>query len=225
MTTHKNLSSDLEMIRPTSYPGVPNKDSTIGVLPFYHIYGIVVVMLFPLTQGVPVIVLPRFEPTAFLTAIQKYKITFMNIVPPIIVFLANSPIVEKFDITSLNGIMSGAAPLGDGLTKKAMDRMKVIVSQGYGLTETSPVTHMMELHEAPSHLGSVGKLLPNMTARIIDLDGNDVKQGVPGELIMKGPNVMKGYWRNEKATKGTFTEDGWYRTGDIAQIDKEGYWL
>lgn len=183
------------------------------------------VMLYPLSVGVPVYILSRFEPHKFLSTIETQKITFASIVPPIVALLASSPIVSKYDLSSLRLLVSGGAPLGEGLIKKAIDRLGIIVAQGYGLTETSPVTHIQRKEEVnPSIYGSVGRLVPNMQARLLDVEGNDVDEGLPGEMVFKGPNVMKGYWKNGRHTRDCFTEDGWYRTGDVAKVDEHGNW-
>ncbi len=169
---------------------------------------------------------PRFEPEAFLSSIEKYRITWGLIVPPILVIMASSPLVEKYDLTSLKGVISGAAPLGEGLMRRVLARMHkdFFITQGYGLTETSPTSHYMPLTEAPDHVGSCGRLVPHLQARLVDVDGNDVDEGQPGELWLRGPSIMKGYWHNEAATKGTMHGD-WFKTGDIAQRDKDGYYL
>ncbi len=160
--------------------------------------------------------------------------------------MASSPLVEKYDLSTLKGVVSGAAPLGDGLTKRVLARMHPTfrITQGYGeglifrlqtrvsqtyttvpgLTETSPTTHYMPLHLAADNSGSIGVLVPHLETRLVDIDGNDVEDGQPGELWIKGPTVMKGYWRNEEATKNTFEGD-WFKTGDIAQRDKDGFYL
>ncbi|GHJ85695.1 hypothetical protein NliqN6_2097 [Naganishia liquefaciens] len=225
MTTHENLNVVGQLSRAASPPQMKNGNgqAIIGVLPMFHIYGMVKLINYPLTIGVPVVVLPKFIDTLFFSTIQKHKITYAFLVPPIILHLANNPLAQKFDLSSLRNIMSGAAPLGAGLTKKVKQRFpKISVSQGYGLTETTAPCHAQNVEDAERHLGSCGKLLPNLQVRLVDIDLKDVKKGTPGEICIRGPTIMKGYWNNEKATKESFFDGDWYRTGDIAQIDDEG---
>lgn len=136
--------------------------------------------------------------------------------------------VEKYNMKSLTRLMSGAAPLGAGLTRAVGKRLKsqgaqVTIVQGYGLTETSPVTHILPVADAERKMGSIGLLLPNLEARLVTDDGKDAKNGEPGELWMRGPTIMKGYLNNLKATKDCITSEGWFKTGDVAVIDDEGY--
>lgn len=226
MTTHNNLHTVEQYATRYAFPEMSGKngDRMAGVLPFYHIFGALNVLIQAVDIGVPVYVLPKFSLEDFLTTIQRYKITWSYVVPPIIVQLANNPIVKDYDVSSLKAVLSGAAPLGAGVVKKCQSKIPGIkITQGYGLTETSPITHSLAVAEADDHIGSIGTLIPTLQCRLIDLDGNDVEPGKPGELIFKGPSVMKGYWRNVKATENTFI-DGWYRTGDIGQ-EENGYWL
>jgi len=199
----------------------------IGVLPFYHIYGLSMLVLFPFSQGIPLVVCPRFEPALFCSGIQRYKVTVALIVPPIILFLANSPIVSEYNLSSIRIIMSGAAPLATTLGHSLAKRLasmgaKADIIQGYGLTETSPGVTLLRTEHAMSKLGSVGELMPNMTARLVDDDGVDVKPGQPGEFWTRGTNVMKGYLNNPTATANSLTPDGWFKTGDIAIRDEDG---
>jgi acyl-CoA synthetase (AMP-forming)/AMP-acid ligase II len=179
---------------------------------------------YPMSVGVPIIVLPRFDEIQVLEVIQKYKITFGYVVPPVLIVLLNSLNVPKYDISSLKGVMSGAAPLSADLAHAVQEKLNFGVTQGYGLTETSPVSHVMTLEESLGRKGRIGKLMPTYQARLVAEDGKDVvKQGERGELWLRGPSVMKGYWRNQEATKHTFAEGGWFMTGDVAEIDPKGY--
>lgn len=171
-------------------------------------------------------ILPRFEEVAVLEAIQKYQITWALVVPPIILALVHSRHASKYDISSLRAVQSGAAPLGNELTAAFEKRYQIKVTQGYGLTETSPVTHVMTAEESRGHSGQIGKLMPTFQCRIVDVDtGKDVqKRGERGEMWLRGPSVMKGYWRNAEATANTFAEGGWFKTGDVAVVDAAGYY-
>ncbi|KDQ09380.1 hypothetical protein BOTBODRAFT_148208 [Botryobasidium botryosum FD-172 SS1] len=226
MTMHRNLNSQI-LATCLSFPLYAKKDAVIGVLPFYHIYGLALLVLFPFSVGVPLVICPRFDLALFCSGIQKYKITAALVVPPIMLALINSPIPLKYDLSSLRIIMSGGAPLAKALginLDKRLQSMgaKADIIQGYGLTETSPGVTMLRAEQAMSKMGSVGELAPNMVVRLVDDDGVDAKPGEPGELWVRGANVMKGYLNNPTATADAITPDGWFKTGDIAIRDDDG---
>jgi acyl-CoA synthetase (AMP-forming)/AMP-acid ligase II len=175
---------------------------------------------------VPVVVLPRFEEISVLTAIQRFKITWALVVPPVLIVLLHSKNVSKFDLSSIRGMQSGAAPLGKDLTEAFERRFPSMkITQGYGLTETSPVTHVMTESEGQSHRGQIGRLMPTFQARLVDAEtGKDVGPGEAGEIWFRGPSVMKGYWRNAEATSNAFAHGGWFKTGDVAVVDEHGYY-
>ena len=223
-TTHHNMTSQVQAVRQVMEPLKEGRDRVLGILPFSHIYGLTLLIHYPLVVGVPIIVLPRFDEIQVLECIQKYKITFGYVVPPVLIVLLNSQNVPKYDISSLRGVMSGAAPLSSDLAHAVQEKLKFGVTQGYGLTETSPVSHVMTVEESQGRKGYCGKLMPTYQARLVAEDGKDViKQGERGELWLRGPSVMKGYWKNEEATKHTFADGGWFMTGDVAEVDKDGY--
>jgi acyl-CoA synthetase (AMP-forming)/AMP-acid ligase II len=212
------------------------KDTLIGVLPFYHIYGAIKLLHFPFRCGTPVVIMNRFDPVQFCANIEKYRVTIAFIVPPVLVVLARHPAVDQYDLSSIRMIFSGAAPLGAALSRQVLQRLlskrngdrSVDILQGYGLTETSPTVTLMTSAHGLRKLGSVGLLLPNLEARLVlDTDGlADAKEGESGELWIRGPSVMKGYLNNPEATEETITPDKWFKTGDIAIRDKEGfYWI
>ncbi|EGN96316.1 hypothetical protein SERLA73DRAFT_186003 [Serpula lacrymans var. lacrymans S7.3] len=210
----------------------PKKDVFFGVLPFYHIYGAVKLLLFPFSLGLPVVLTPRFAPTAFCAAVERYKVTIALIVPPLLVVFARDPAIKQHDLRSLTMLFSGAAPLGAKLVKTVRERFltvgaDVCITQGYGLTETSPTTHLLHPKYSESHVGSVGHLCPNLEARLVDEEGEvlrDVNPGESGELWVRGPTIMKGYLNNPSATKASVTPEGWFKTGDIAVRDKDGFY-
>ena len=182
--------------------------------------------------GCRAVVLDRFELNKFLASVEKHKVKFANLVPPIILLLAKHPDVEKYDLSSLKMVNSGAAPLSAELQKAVWDRLKLPVKQGYGLSETSPTTHSQtwDPTEWRDRQGSVGKLYPNMEATYMTSPGEDgsdepkeVPNGTPGELYLKGPNVFLGYWKRPEETAKCLTEDGWFRTGDVGYQDNEGH--
>lgn len=225
-TTHHNMTSQVQAVQLVMEPFIAGRDRVLGILPFSHIYGLTLLIHYPLVTGVPIIVLPRFDEIKVLEVIQKYKITFGYVVPPVLIVLLNSKNVPNYDISSLRGVMSGAAPLSADLAHAVQDKLKFGVTQGYGLTETSPVSHVMTVEESQGRKGRIGKLMPTYQARLVTEDGKDVVsrgKGERGELWLRGPSVMKGYWRNVDATKNTFAEGGWFMTGDVAEVDNEGY--
>ncbi|KAJ7109643.1 AMP binding protein [Mycena crocata] len=232
-TTHHNVNGLLSIVR-TNFPSTTPQDIMIGILPFYHIYALVQVVHLPLREGVPVIIQPRFEPVAFCANIEKYRATLSLIVPPVLVVLARHPAAETYDLSSLRYLCSGAAPLGKDLVDQVKKRLKSArktghvceITQGYGLTETSPTTHLLSVADSDRKMGSIGQLLPNLEARLVDdEDGEvDAEEGRPGELWIRGPTVMKGYLNNLSATKNAITPDAFFKTGDVAVRDKEGFY-
>ncbi|WWD18660.1 hypothetical protein CI109_103113 [Kwoniella shandongensis] len=223
-TSHHNVTSQIQAVN-LVYEPQTGDDVILGILPFSHIYGLTVVLQQPLTYNGTIVVLPRFEEAPVLNAIQKYKITWALVVPPILIALLNSPNVKETTLSSLRGLQSGAAPLSSDLIQAFESRFPHIrITQGYGLTETTPVSHVMTLEEGQAHRGCIGRIAPTYQARLVDYEsGKDCEKGERGELWLRGPSVMKGYWRNEEATKGVFAPGGWFMTGDVAVIDDQGY--
>ncbi|PBK78482.1 AMP binding protein [Armillaria solidipes] len=224
-TTHQNLTSEIDMLAAVWTHGTGNKH--LGFLPMYHIYGAVIILFLTQKLGHTSFIQQRFDPLRFCEDIQKYKIQIVMLVPPIAVFLSRHPLVEKFDLSSLKLLTSGAAPLGPELSNQVTARLPSLnvnaaVIQGFGMTELSPVTHLLPVADATRKAGSIGLLLPNLQSRIVDEDGRDAQ---PGEMWIKGPVVMKGYINNPTATMNTITKDGWLKTGDIAIRDDEGYFF
>lgn len=191
-------------------------------LPFFHIYGMTVLMNVHLAGGGALVTMPRFDLELFLKISQDYKARRMWIVPPVALALAKHPLVDTFDLSSIEQVFSGAAPLGGEVSDAVAKRIGCVCVQGFGMTELSPVSHTTPLDNPKS--GSSGTALPNTTCRIVDpTSGEDLPAGQEGELWIKGPQVMKGYLNNEKATRETLTDDGWLKTGDIAYIDEDGF--
>jgi len=235
MLTHRNLVANVAQTR--TLIDLQPEERIIAVLPFFHIYGLTVLMNQGLQWGGTVVTLPRFDLEDFLRTIQDHKITRAFVAPPILVALAKHPLVDQYDLSSLTSILSGAAPLDESLAQAVEQRLRkgaadgVTVAQGYGMTELSPVSHTTPDagHEPPGAegqavpKGSVGYAIPNTECRLVDpATGEDAADGERGELWIRGPQVMKGYLNNEEATRSTVDAEGWLHTGDVAVVDELG---
>ncbi len=227
MLTHRNLVANMVQIAgcDTLCRPISDRDTVMAVLPFFHIYGLVVVMNYALWRGARLVVAPRFDLEPFLKAMQDHRVTFAYLVPPILVALAKHPLVAKYDLSNLEGIMSGAAPLGGDLAAAVEERIDCVVTQGYGLTETSPVTHMgpsQRRGQCPHD--SIGPSLPNTEILIADVEtGEPLGPGERGEVWVRGPQVMAGYLGQPNSTAATIDRNGWLHTGDIGIVDESGY--
>eukprot|EP00668_Euglena_longa_P026949 GGOE01033725.1.p1 GENE.GGOE01033725.1~~GGOE01033725.1.p1 ORF type:complete len:529 (+),score=196.85 GGOE01033725.1:38-1624(+) len=198
-------------------------DVMLGLLPFFHIYGMTVVLNAALYNGVQIVTLPRFEPEPFLQTLERHKVTVLPVAPPVILFLAKHPIVAKYNLSHLRDVVSGAAPLGQELAEACVKRLKVALRQGYGMTEMSPVSHSMSPWATNPKYSSVGRLLPNMQMRIVDVEtGKPVPMGSRGEFLLRGPNIMLGYHNNPAATADTLDNEGFLHTGDVGYMDTDG---
>ena len=226
MLTHHNLVANTCQFHHPEYMDLSFDGCTLlGLLPFFHIYGMEVTLVSALWQGAKLVTLPKFDPALFLSVIQKNNINLAHLVPPVILFLAKHPDVDKY-VSSLRYLFSGAAPLGGELLKSASARLprQCVIRQAYGLTEASPVTHVLPLIFGMSKPGSVGVPVLNQLVKVVGVDsGNDLPTGQEGEIYIKGPNVMKGYLNQPDATNKTLTKDGWLKTGDIGYFDQDGF--
>lgn len=229
MLTHHNMVSNVlqfsAMESRTFHPfGGPDGkgDRQLGVLPLFHIYGLMCGILGSLYLGLEIVLLDRFDLEVALRTIEKYRCTFAYVPPPIILAFGKHPSVDNYDLSSLKILHSGAAPLTRELTEAVFQRLGIPVKQGFGLSETGSVTHVQSWDEWGKFMGSVGKLVPNMEARIVGEEGEVVKDGESGELWLKGPNIFVGYYGQAETTKEALTEDGWFRTGDVFRRDRWG---
>ena len=223
MLSHRNLVANLAQI--DSVDAIAAGDHVVGVLPFYHIYGMLVVLCGVLRKGGCVVTMPHFDLEQYLRLTATYRTARAYLVPPIALALARHPLVEQFDLSCLKFVTSGAAPMGPELEASCAARIGCMVKQGYGMTEASPVTHFTPEDPAFARAGSCGLLVANTECRIVDLiTREDADPGERGELLIRGPQVMLGYLNNPEATAQTVDEDGWLHTGDVGYADADGFY-
>ncbi|KAE9063840.1 hypothetical protein PF010_g28837 [Phytophthora fragariae] len=193
----------------------------LGMLPFFHIMA---TMIFHVTiyKGVTMVVLPGFDPETFLNTVVKYKMTKLNLAPPLVTFLAKHPIVDQFDLSHVTHVGSGGAPLGKEVEHAVLQRLGIQVLQGYGMTEFAGCAS--NSYPGTFRDGASGTLHANTELKVQDLEtGQELGVNQTGELLFRTPALMKGYYKNPEANRVTFTEDGFVRTGDVGYIDEDGY--
>ncbi|MFE0462435.1 AMP-binding protein [Kitasatospora sp. NPDC058965] len=224
MLTHRSIATNLAQVAAvhTTEPG----ERVVGILPFFHIYGLSVLLNRALSSGGTMVVLPRFDLEHFLRVIQEYRIDAVPVAPPIVLALAKHPLVDAYDLSSIRYVLSAAAPLDASLAAAAAARLGLpTVHQGYGMTELSPATHLVPLDDPAPSPGAVGKLVAATELRVLALDGSGRDLGVDedGEILIRGPQVMKGYFGRQGETDAMIDADGWLHTGDIGHQDARGY--
>jgi acyl-CoA synthetase (AMP-forming)/AMP-acid ligase II len=219
--SHRNLVANLQQI--ASMGDVDADTKILAVLPFFHIYGMTVMMNQGLHRRATVVTMPRFDLQEFLRIISEYRVGRVYIAPPVAVALAKHPIVDQYDLSCIDVIFSGAAPLDAELGQAVAKRLSCTVLQGYGMTELSPVSHCMPDDRPDLDLNSCGFAIPNVVSKLVDPEtGQEVGPGERGELWVKGPNVMSGYLNNPEATAITLDDEGYLHTGDVATVTEEG---
>ena len=221
MLTHRNLLANLLQLDALEHPDL---HALVGVLPFFHIYGMVVILNFGLMRGLTIVTMPRFELEPFLKVLQQWPIELAHIVPPVAVAMAKHPVVDNYRFPHLKWLLCAAAPLGPEVTQALRQRLGVGIRQGYGMTEASPATHYTGPKAEDARAGKTGVLVSNTECRIVDPEtGLDRGPDEAGEVWVRGPQVMKGYLNNPEATARTVDADGWLHTGDIGTVDAEGF--
>lgn len=223
MLTHANLSKQVQQIG-AWFPTFDSNEIMLGALPFFHVFGLTTAMNLAIYLGWGDILVPKPQPEQLIQAIKKFKPTFAPLVPTMYIGILNHPHIDKIDLTSIKGCFSGSAPLPVEVIRDFENKTGAVIVEGYGLTESSPVTHVNPYAGGKRKVGSIGVPIPDTHCRIVDLnDGEtDLPIGEPGELLVKGPQVMKGYRNNAEDTAATLT-DGWLHTGDISRMDEDGY--
>lgn len=228
MLSHRNLVANVAQCRINI--DLKNTDRVLAVLPFFHIYGMTVLLNLALKQRATLVTMPKFDLVQFLTNIQTYGCTYLYIAPPIAVALAKHPIVDQFDISTVHTVFSGAAPLDGETAEIAARRINARMMQGYGMSELSPVSHAMPYTRDDIPVSSVGTILPNIVCKLVDTETDEEITEIdddgrtrPGELWVQGPNVMLGYLNKPEATAETLDADGFLHTGDIAVYHDGGY--
>ena len=221
MLTHANLVTSVRQVR----RGLPatGRDTLLAVVPFFHIMGFMLTLAVPLASGAAVVTMPRFDLERFLALIQEYRVTVLVVAPPIMAALSRHPMVDAYDLTSLELIVSGGAPLGADLQRDVAERIpSAAVGQGWGMTETT-VGATMPDRDFGTEPGSVGRVMPNTELRVVEpWTGRDLAAGERGELWVRGPQVMAGYLNRPEATAGIIDAGGWLRTGDLGYVDGDG---
>jgi long-chain acyl-CoA synthetase len=224
MLTHKNISYQVQQLESWFPKFGKGGEVMLGALPFFHVFGMSVSMNLAIRLGWTNVLVPKPQPEPLLESISKFKVTFAPLVPTMYIGMLDHPDMEHTDLTSVKGCFSGSAPLPIDIINDFQNKTGSIIVEGFGLTESTPVTHINPFNGKRKQ-GSIGIPLPNTECKIVDLEDEtkEMPLGKPGELLMRGPQIMKGYLGKPDETKKTMTEDGFLRTGDVATMDEDGY--
>ena len=219
--THFNLTANTQQCRAWMYKVEDGNERILAILPFFHVYGMTVVMNLGIMTKSTLIIMPKFDPLSTLKTIQKQKPTLFPGAPTMYIGLINHPDIHKYDLSSIEACISGSAPLPVEVQQKFEEITKGKLVEGYGLTEASPVTHCNFIW-GERVTGSIGVPWPDTEAKIVKEDGTEADVREIGELVIRGPQVMQGYWNRPEETAETL-KDGWLYTGDMAYMDEKGY--
>ncbi|HEU5160188.1 MAG TPA: AMP-binding protein [Streptosporangiaceae bacterium] len=218
LLTHRNMVANV--LQTSLVAPLAEGEKVLAVPPFHHAFGLIMVMNASLLQGATLVTMPRFDPEAYLKAIQDHRITRLYVVPTIAVLLAKSPLVDKYDLSSVRSIVSGGAALDPEIARLCRERIGCQIGQGYGLTEA--LVSFMQL-DNPVSPASVGHNTPNIECKIIDVrTGEELGPNQDGEILIRGPHVMKGYLNAEEATRKVIEPDGFLHTGDLGHVSDDG---
>jgi long-chain acyl-CoA synthetase len=220
--THHSIGSNVQACLPLYQP--TEKDVLFGGLPFFHVFGQTCTLNVAVASGAEVTLLPRFDPTQALEIIQRDKVTVFMGVPTMHGAILHHPKRGDYDTSSVRLFVSGGSALPVEVLRGVEKEFDAPILEGYGLSETSPVASFSRM-ELPKKAGSIGVAIDGVQLRLVDDAGNEVPTGEVGELQVKGPNVMKGYWKNPEATKRAISEDGWFSTGDMARKDEDDFYF
>jgi len=220
MLSHGNISANIRQVR--DWAEFTRADRMLGVLPQFHSFGLTVLTLLPLTFGIPVVYTSRFVPHRLVKLMREHRPTIFVAIPSMYNALLSAKDADKEDFASLNYTVSGGEPLAQSTVQRFRERFGVTINEGYGLTETAPVTNWCRPDEWRP--GSVGRPLPEIDQRIVDpATGRQLPFGHDGEVQMRGPNIMQGYYRLPQETAKVFTPDGFFKSGDMGRFDDEGH--
>lgn len=224
MLTHGNLSRQIQQLKSWFPAFRKGEEIMLGALPFFHVFGMSVSMNFAISMCWANVLVPKPQPEPLLESITRFKPTFAPLVPTMYIGILNHPDLANSDLTSIKGCFSGSAPLPLEVINEFQQKTGSIIVEGFGLTESTPVTHVNPFNGRRKQ-GSIGVPVPDTECRIVNMDDGvtDMPVGEPGELLIRGPQIMKGYLGRPDETAKTLTDDGWLHTGDVAKMDEEGY--
>ncbi|MCX7816187.1 MAG: long-chain fatty acid--CoA ligase [Syntrophales bacterium] len=224
MLTHANLSKQVQQLEAWFPKFGKGNEIMLGALPYFHVFGLSVSMNFSIHMGWTQVLVPRPQPAQLLEAIREFRPTFAPLVPTMYIGMLNHPDLKKTDMSCIKGAFSGSAPLPVEVIHSFEKATGAVIVEGFGMTETTPVTHVNPFAGGARKVGSIGIPIPDTLCRIVDIETGtrDMPVGEPGELIIKGPQVMKGYKGKPDETANAL-RDGWMYTGDIATMDEDGY--
>src|SRR5919199_6364678 len=220
--THDNLLSNVDTILSTLIE-IHADDVVLGALPFFHVFGLTCALNACVKAGGTLSLIPRFDPDKALEIMQRDQVTIFQGVPTMYVGMLHSDKADEADLSCLRLCVSGGSAMPGEVLRSFEEKFGCKILEGYGLSETSPVASFNH-PDRERKVGSIGTPVKGVEMKVVDEDDNEVPQGEVGEIVIKGPNVMKGYWRKDEATADAI-KDGWFHTGDMAKIDEEGYFF